>query len=210
MKKDFTMLKDKIAFQAFSNVGYCTREQLISNINGMSNKRIDNYVKAGYIKCEVCNKRNENITSYKLTQEGKNYINKNFGITHNYVAQNPHHDKALADKYFSLTEKERATWKNETVLKNELKDFLKELEYNKQVYQYENKQTHEIERYTVEELLQRYEDREYSVCDCSYISESGVQIVYEVETNNYHKAEIKAKLEYCNIINCDYTNTRIK
>ena len=210
MKKDFTMLKDKECFTALSNVGFCTREQLINNIKGMSNKRIDNYLKAGYIKKEICNKRNENIISYKLTKEGKNYINKTFGIKHNYVPQNPHHDKALADKYFSLSNSERASWKNETVLKNEMKDLFKELSYTKGVYEYENKQTGEIEKYTGDELLQRYQEGEFSVVDCSYTSDSGVQVVYEVETNQYGKAEINAKLEYCNIINAEYSSVRIK
>lgn len=210
MKKDFTMLKDKESFQAFSNVGYCTREQLIGNIKGMSNKRIDNYLKAGYIKEEICNKRNENIVSYKLTKEGKQYINKTFGIKHNYVPQNPHHDRELANKYFELTQKERDSFKNETVLKNELKDYISELKYNKGYYEYENKDTGEIERYTGYELEERYQDGEISVVDCVYTNEEGVQVVYEVETNQYHGQEIKAKIEFCNIIHCEYVSKRIK
>lgn len=208
MKKDFTMLKDKIAFTAFSNCGHCTREQLLNNIKGMSNKRIDGYIKAGYIAKSICNKKNENIIAYKLTDSGRNYIKNAHQITHNYVPQNPYHDKALSEKYFSLSDSERASWKNETVLKNELKDFLEENRYN--IFVFKSAYSEEEERYSGDELQQRYDEGEISVVDCSYTSDEGIIVSYEIETNHYHQAEIKAKIEYCSITNTEYTSTRLK
>lgn len=210
MKKEFTMLKDKESFQALSNVGYCTREQLIENIKGMSNKRIDNYLKAGLIKEEICNRRNENIISYKLTKEGKQYINKNFGIKHNYVPQNPHHDRALANKYFSLTPNERASWKNETILKNEFKDLIRELKDSQSNYTYTNQETGETKKYTYDELESHYQNGDISVVDCIYTTEEGIQVVYEVVTNQYRSADIEAKIEYCSITHCQYVSEKIK
>lgn len=187
-------IKDERSFRALSNCGHCTREQLLS-INGMSDKRINNYVKDGLISKQISNKGNNTIEAYKLTDKGRKFINRQFGINHNYVPQNPHHDKALADKYFSLSEKEQASWKNETVLKNEFKE---------QIEQYKN-----TDYDTYKYLIENFQNGNISCVDCYYISELGQEIVYEVETNYYGQAEINAKISFCQIMKLEYNSIRV-
>ncbi|HBH3439847.1 hypothetical protein PR262_08485 [Clostridioides difficile] len=168
--------RDRLALTSLSKCGHCSTEQLKTFI---ADKRITNYLRDELVTREVLNKNNgEQIEGYKLTAKGRDFIEKEWGIRNNYIAQSINHDIGIANKYFSLTEEERASWKTETELKLEFHERLNDLRVN------------DYEKY--KEVNKMIEDRLISVTDCSYIKE-GVEIYFEIITNSYGQAEIQAK-----------------
>lgn len=196
-------LKDVRSFRTLSNCGHCSRDQLLS-IKGMSDKRINNYIKDGIIKKDINYDKNtkSNIEAYKLTDYGRTFINKNFGISHHYVPQSINHDLEITNKYLSLTEKEQSTFKNETVLKNEFYQLIEQ--YRNEPYI--DKDGTEL---YYDDLWNRYHNGDFSCVDCCYTSESGQVVTYEVETNSYREQQIVAKIEFCNFMNMEYNSTRV-
>ena len=196
-------LKDEKSFKTLSNCGHATKDQLLS-IKGMSEKRIDNYVKDGLIKKDINfnKKTNSNIEAYRLTDYGRNFINKNFNINHNYVPQSIEHDLAITNKYLSLTEKEQDSFKNETVLKNEFYQTIEQ-------YRDEPYKTQNGELLYYNDLWERYHNGSFSSVDCCYTSESGQIITYEVETDSYREQHIVAKIEFCNFMKMEYNSINI-
>lgn len=200
--KRFT-LKDERAFEAFSNCGYVTKGQLIDNIPQMSNKRIDNYVKMGLIEKEVITRKDiGEIEGYKLTRHGIYFINDYLGIEKNYVPQNPYHDYYLSEKYFEISKPyyeaetvihSKEYWKNETILKAELKDMVED------DYRYKT----------------QYDNGEISCTDGSYITYENYingtmeYETIEIETNYYGDREISAKTAFCQIMEIQYNSVRV-
>lgn len=177
------MYRDQKALMSISKCGHVSHNQLQ---NFIADSRIKNYCRDGLVTKEVFNKTNgEQMVGYKLTSDGKRFIEKNYGFNEHQVAQSLIHDLGISDKYFSLTEKEQSTWQTETQLRDQLQEQINEL------------RNLEVDRYN--ELIEMMERREISVPDCSYTI-GGVTITYEVVTNSYGRAELQAKEEYANVM----------
>lgn len=184
--------RDQKAFMSVDRCGHVTHEQLK---NFVKDSRIKNYVRDGYMTREVFTKPNGTVMEgYKLTRRGREFVEKNYGFRDHQHSQSLNHDLGIANKYFSLNEEQRETWRTETQLRNDFEDILNEL-YKTDYSRYE-------------ELREQLENREISIPDCSYQSEQGIEIAFEVITNNYGVEEIQAKERYVEITKMNYETER--
>lgn len=178
------MFRDQKALISISRCGHVSHSQLK---NYIADSRIKNYCRDGLVIKEVFNKTNgEQLVGYKLTNQGCQFVEKNYGFKEHQIAQSLNHDLGISNKYFSLTEQEQSSWQTETQLRNKLQDEIDRLRNS------------EVDRW--HELTEMMERREISVPDCSYTT-GGVVIAYEVVTNSYGRAELQAKEEYSNFMN---------
>lgn len=185
--------RDEKALMSISRCGHVSHNQLK---NYIADSRIKNYCRDNLVTKEVFNKSNgEQLVGYKLTAEGRSFVEKNYGFKEHQVAQSLNHDLGISNKYFSLAEQEQSSWKTETELRNQLEEEINKL------------REQDYERF--KELEEQLEKREISVADCSYTTESGVEIVYEVVTNSYGQAEIQAKENYATVMNKEIEYERV-
>lgn len=170
--------RDRLALTSISRCGHVKEAQLK---NFIADKRISNYIKDNLITKEVFNKNNgEQLVAYKLTKQGKQLLEREWGVKNHYNAQSVNHDLGISNKYFSLSEKERETWKTETELRQELEEKLQEIK------------TIDYERY--QEINRMLEEKLISTPDGAYIDkETGIETYFEVITNSYGQTEIEAK-----------------
>ena len=117
---------------------------------------------------------------YRLTSKGRDFCRRELSICRQYSAQNPAHDLALADRYFSLSETERETWRTESQSRDAVKEYIQQL-----------REQGEEER--SRELWERLEDGRLSMPDAVYTRSDGVSVAFEVVTNNYGREELEAK-----------------
>ncbi|WP_283706326.1 hypothetical protein [Clostridium perfringens] len=186
------MMRDKNALLSISKCGHVSHNELKKFI---ADSRIKNYVRDGLVEKEVFNKSNgEQLIGYKLTGEGRKFVEKNYGFDKHQIAQSLTHDLGISNKYFSLTEQEQSTWQTETQLRYQLQEEVDRL------------RNFEVDRWR--ELTEMMERREISVADCSYV-QGGVTIAYEVVTNSYGRAELQAKEEYGNFMNTSIEYGRV-
>lgn len=185
--------RDKDVFHAFNKVGNLNSQHL--NKLGLSNSRIKNYCREGYLKKVEYNIKGskENGIAYKLTDKGKEIGTSRFGLT--LYAQNTsvRHNMDLADKYIKLTENERNSVLNEREVREMVQAKIVNLE-----------QVQERDRY--QEML---EQGKMSMPDIVYVSEQGTMIAYETITNNYGENEIQAKVETCEFLKIEYQFNKI-
>lgn len=183
------MNRDRLAMTAVSRCGFCTKQHLNNHIK---DSRIQSYERAGWLKKEtIVSNQNIKTTAYKLTGEGKKVLEKNFGVKHHYKEQSVSHDLKIADKYFSLSDKERETWKTETEIRHLFNEKIEEIKQN------------EYNRY--EEILADMKEGLYSMPDCSFTLETGVEIYFEVITSSYGQVELEAKERAIEILKEDNT-----
>lgn len=186
--------RDRLAFTALSRVGHVTREHL--KMCGLADSRIKNYLKDGLIEKVAYRDGNEAGECYKLTRLGREIAEKHWSIRDHYHAQTPKHDLALANKYFSLPEPLRDTWRTETQIRDMFQEKLSQLREQGE-----------------EQLSKMYEDMLnkslISMPDAVYTNEQGVQVAYEVITNSYGQAELQAKEAFVAIMKTDYETMRI-
>ena len=178
------MDRDRQAFTALSKTGHCSKDQLNTFIK---DGRIKNMVKDGYLqKVTFSPKTGDKMEAYKLTAKGRDLCTREWGVRGHYIAQSLPHDLALANKYFSLTEAQRDTWKTESQLRAELENKLEQyrIGQDNRYYQYQ----------------EQLQEHKISVPDCTYVTSTGTEIAYEVITNSYGQAEIQAKIEYVQIM----------
>lgn len=186
------MFRDQKALMSISRCGHVGHEQLK---NYIADSRIKNYVRDGLVEKEVFNKSNgEQLVGYKLTSDGRRFVEKNYGFDKHQVAQSLSHDLGISDKYFSLTEQEQSSWRTETELRDQLQEHI------------DNLRNSEVDRW--HELTEMMEKREISVPDCSYV-QGGVTTTYEVVTNSYGRVELQAKEEYGNVMNISIEYGRV-
>lgn len=186
--------RDRLALQSISKCGHVSHDQLKTFV---ADTRIRNYARDGLVQ-KVAFKMNngKNGECYKLSKEGKELVEKQWGIKDHYHAQSPAHDLGLANKYFSLTEGQRDTWQTETQLRDQFTEKLQELR--------DQGEAENAEMY-LNMLSQGY----ISMPDASFSSEQGIEISFEVVTNNYGDTELQAKEAYVQIMNTQYETTRV-
>lgn len=186
--------RDRLALTSISKCGYCTKEQLKIFI---ADKRLTNYERDSLVSKEVFNKNDgEQLVAYRLTNNGRRLIEKQWGVKNHYIAQSITHDLGISSKYFSLNEEQRETWKTETEIRQEFEQRLEELRYS------------DYERYG--EVNKMLEDKLISVPDCAYRLEidRGIETYFEVITNAYGQAEIEAKERFVEIMNIKAYETK--
>lgn len=177
--------RDRLALTSISKCGH-VREYELKNF--IADKRINNYVKDNLVTREVFNKNNgEQLVAYKLTKEGKKLLEREWGVKNHYNAQSINHDLGISNKYFSLTEEQRETWRTETELRQELEEKLQEMKISNYA------------RY--EEINKMLEEKLISTPDCSYEIETGIEEIFEVITNSYSELDIQCKLNFIEIMN---------
>jgi DNA-binding HxlR family transcriptional regulator len=186
--------RDKMAFNALSKVGHATPSQLKSC--GVADSRIKNYVRDGLVEKVAYKSGKDTGEAYKLTKAGREMASNNWGIKNHYHAQSVKHDLDIANKFFSLSDSQRDTWKTETELRDRFEERIQE-----------------IRDQGDEDTAKMYEDMLnqglISMPDASYETEDGVEICYEVITNNYGEAELQAKEAYVQIVKCEYETSRV-
>lgn len=186
--------RDKSAFNAMSKCGHVSKDQLKEC--GLADARINNYVRDGLAEKVVYKEGKEMKEAYKLTESGRELATKNWGTRDHYQAQSPKHDLALAEKYFSLTAEQKETFLSETQVRNL---FMEKLENLRQEGQ--EKLSREYEEMLNKGLI--------SMPDGIYTGGSGVQVSFEVITNNYGQAELQAKEAFVEIMQTQYETTRV-
>lgn len=178
--------RDRLALTSISKCGH-VRESELKNF--IADKRINNYLKDNLVTREVFNKNNgEQLVAYKLTKDGKKLLERQWGVKSHYNAQSINHDLGISNKYFSLSEDRRETWKTETELRQEFEEKLQEIKII------------DYERY--KEINKMLEEKLISTPDGAYVDrETGIETYFEVITNSYGEEEIQAKERFVEIMN---------
>lgn len=186
--------RDRLALSSISRTGH-VRESELKNF--IADKRISNYVKDNLVTKEVFNKNNgEQLVAYKLTKEGKLLLEREWGVKNHYNAQSINHDLGISNKYFSLPDEKRESWKTETELRQEFEEKLQEIK------------SVDFDRY--EEINKMLEEKLISTPDGAYISETGIETYFEVITNSYGQTDIEAKERFVEIMNIkSYETARV-
>lgn len=191
------MATDFKVFDAWSKVGFLTKDHIKDC--GVADRRLNNYQRQGLVeKVQYRNPHNKQLEyCYKLTSAGKDFYTLRHEQEHHYYqAQSPQHDLAMADKYFSLSDHERSTWRTETEVRNEFKQHIESL-----------RDQGNFER--AKQLEDMYAAKQISVVDAVYETEQGVQVAYEVVTNSYGHQELQAKQEFVEVMKLKYEPQRI-
>ncbi|MFN7251529.1 MAG: hypothetical protein ACK4M9_12145 [Anaerobacillus sp.] len=190
-------MRDKLAFTAMSKAGIVSAENLKHHCN-LAESRIKNYVRDGYAEKILFKDGKEFKEAYTLTSKGRELAERQWNLREHYHAQtrSPYHDLALSDKYFSLSEQVRETWKTETQVRIEFMDKLEEL----------RQQGH---RDQANEYFDMMKQGLISMPDNVYTTETGVEMAYEVITDNYGRQEMLAKEIAVSIMEYGYETVRI-
>lgn len=185
--------RDKDAFTSMSKVGHITQQQMKSC--NVTESRIKNYIRDGLVE-RVAYKTNKTTDyAYKLTRQGRELAERNWGVNNHYHAQSINHDLSIANKYFSLSEEQRQTWKTETELRDKFEEKLQDLK-------------DQGEEETARLYGEMLEKGLISMPDASYVSEDGIEVSYEVITSSYGRQELQAKETYVEIMKCKYEAVR--
>lgn len=177
--------KDEKFFQALRCTGYLdhSRARQFLSENRLKNMGFEKIIE----KCSYLNPRTKKEEEvYRFTDKGKSFCQQEYGLRNFYRSSSPEHDLKVADKYLSLSEQERQTWKTEGDNRDRWKEYMTELKEENIV--------------KWDELEQKYKNHEISMPDCSYTS-GGIEICYEVKTNNYGIEEIEAKQIFADEMN---------
>lgn len=183
--------RDTRALGALARCGYVTEDQLKQA--GLRDKRISSYEKDGLVERSIYSQpgsREEDQPVYRLTAVGRDLCRRELCMTHLYSAQNPGHDLAIADRYFSLTPDERSTWKTEAECRDIFAEHIRQL-----------RDQGEEER--AEELWNKLQDGLLSMPDAIYQPQGGPEICFEVVTNGYGQEEIQAKEDTAQALGLD-------
>ncbi|WP_201317673.1 hypothetical protein [Paenibacillus sp. EPM92] len=186
--------RDRLAFTALAKCGHVSHEHLRSC--GLVDKRIQNMVRDRHFE-KVVYKQNGKIKEcYQLTKLGRQTASRLWQLERVYYAQSPAHDVALADKYFSLPENLRDSWKSENEVRGQFQEQLRMM----------HEQDQEMQAKLYEDMLIR---GLISMPDCVYTNENGLEIAFEIITGNYSEEELRAKEALVEIMQYQYETTRI-
>lgn len=185
-------LRDKLALTALSKCGYLNKEHF-KECN-ITDGRLNNYIKDGLVQKVTAETPGD--YAYKLTSLGREIATQQYGINRFYQAQSPSHDLALGNKYFSMSEAERATWKTEVECRDAFHEKLQELR-------------DQGEETVADMYLDMLNKGLISMPDCIYSNDQGSEISFEVITNNYGQAELMAKEAFVQVMGTEYETTRV-
>lgn len=201
------MLKDKQALHAIWTSGHVTEKDL-QNVWG--NARAKTYLDKGIIQsCGYSDEKGKRI--FALTKEGEQFCKKEEGLRFSGTPQDHartklRHNLSISKKYMSLNDVQKWTCRTEGDLKTEMRGLKKEMERDISVAQRNFERASGHERDQAEEELYRLkgrlDDLEYALtnkeisCPDLVYTDNGVEICYEVVTQNYTETEISAKLNF--------------
>lgn len=179
------MKSDEKMLHAFRSVGYLTREMLKEHLR-VADRRIENFCRDHYLeKCSFIDSRTQQtIDVYRLSKKGQELCREQLRLD-SFYSSKVFHDLALAEKYFSLSESERVSWKTESELRQHFREQSEEL--NKLREEGRDQEAEELENCIWEKV---------SAIDASYVNDEGIEQGIEVITNNYGEAEVTAKSEF--------------
>ncbi|MCC0566253.1 hypothetical protein HN020_03210 [Brevibacillus borstelensis] len=186
--------RDRLAFTAMFKVGHVTREHLYQC--GLADSRIKNLLRDGHIEKIAYKHLGKTEECYKLTKSGRGTATRLWGLEQAYKAQSPAHDLSLANKYFSLSEEIRNSWKTEAQVRDEFIERINAM----------RDEGKEVEAKLYEDMLNK---RMISMPDCVYVDEKGNEIAYEVVTDSYGMEEMRAKEALVEIMNYKYEAVRV-
>lgn len=172
--------KDQVFLKSLRDVGYLSQRHIKEEIT-LADKRLLNYMRDGYIeKCGYINRQTkESEFVYRLTSKGRTLAETQLNYRDFYKSSSARHDLALADKYFSLSEADRATWRTETEMRKQFKQRIEQLHQRGQ----------HARAFTLDEALKK---REISIPDGAYVRDGQIYTV-EIVTAAYGTAELAAK-----------------
>ena len=148
----------------------------------MRDKRISSYEKDGLVARSVYSQpgdRGADRAVYCLTTAGRDLCRRELCMTHLYSAQNPGHDLAIADRYFSLTPEERDTWKTESECRDLFTEHIRQLrDQGEEERARESRRGSLVSAGTVESAI-------YDLPD-------GARVIYAVNTDWYSDSRTQA------------------
>lgn len=158
---------DKDMLRALARAGVCTDRHLFSfgNGKGITKNRMQSHIVSGFVqKQKYFDKKSRAYQDcYFLTKKGVNLVKQQLDINYIYHSNSRVHDIALMDKYISLDRNEQNSWLTESYLGSCV---------------------------DVAEIKAGH----LSPTDGVYISSDTHKLVtFDIVTDNYGKAEIKAK-----------------
>ena len=208
--------RDRLIFEALAKGGVVSKEDVYSVI---SKTRASHWEHDRYFKDVSYNTNgNKRYEGFALTNEGRKYAEKQFGISSctRIKSSSVVHDMAVGSKIMSLEEDKRGLSRTEEQLWDK---FYEEMRHRKeQIDELDEKRLdqslslQEREQYgkewleadkeysRIEEMLK---NGELSAPDISYVNEAGEEVCYEVLTANYGQEEINAKIEFAKVLNME-------
>lgn len=190
---------DKDILQGLYRVGGLSKEH-IKEI-GMTDTRLKQHIKQGYVErgAEYVSRRPKaSHTIYRLTDKGKRQCREICEVGSSYKSAAVKHDLALADKYVELHREGLARkWLTEQDWRNKLEEKIDRLrrEGNPQ----------EADR-----IQEAWKNKEISVPDGGYVSESGELVAVEVITKSYSAENIESKHQFVQVMNVQYDEINVK
>ncbi|WDM21285.1 hypothetical protein [Paenibacillus polymyxa] len=186
--------RDRLAFTAMHRVGHVSSDHLRSC--GLVDRRIQNLVRDGLVEKVTYKEKGKNKDCYKLTKSGRETAARLWGLNFAYHAQSPIHDLAIAEKYFSLSEELRESWKTETQIRKEFEDCISNM----------RKDGNDLEAKLYQDMLN---EKLVSMPDGLYSNTEGIEVVVEIITNSYGVEEMRSKETFVSIIGCQYETIRV-
>ncbi|WP_252225802.1 hypothetical protein [Clostridium sp. ZBS2] len=170
---------DRRALTALAKTSIATEQHLQTMIN---KNRIYSYIKEGILKKDMYYNPvpTKSIQAYRLTQHGQKIATYYFNLKDFQHAESIIHDIIIANKYFSLSQKEQKTWISETTIKKILQE--KEDEFE--------------------------EGKEYGAVDGVYKDLNGNWIGFEGTTSSYRNKDITKKKNTSRLLNLKYEEGR--
>ncbi|WP_405157922.1 hypothetical protein [Paenibacillus sp. FSL H8-0283] len=186
--------RDRLAFSAMHRVGHVSSDHL--QLCGLADRRIQNLVRDGLMEKVAYKQKGKSEECYKLTKSGRETAARLWGLSYAYHAQSPIHDLAIADKYFSLSEESRESWKTETLVRKEFEDQISDM----------RKEGNEAEAKLYQDMIK---EKLISMPDGLYINSVGIEVGIEIITNSYGIEEMRSKETFVSMIGCQYETIRV-
>lgn len=180
--------RDKEFFSNIRNTGVVTPQNYKNA--GVSSSRIKTYAKAGLI--EKTPKENRGAFGYKLTSEGKDFMERTWGMerAENYSFQSLNHDRKLEEEYYKI-DHSQYEWKTESQARD--------------MFQQKIDEIREQDPNRADEIQRLWDNKEISMPDAMIINRTtGVVTAIEVVTNSYGQQELQAKETFVEIMEVEY------
>lgn len=175
--------RDVKVFKALAACGHASYDQLREFVR---DKRLRTYEKAGLVGRIPLNRPGNGSgdrTCYRLTTAGREFCRHELHFSGMYKTQSVAHYMGIADRYFSLSPAERATWKTESQVQTL---------YERRIEELRDQGEEEL----AQSLWNLLEQGEVSPPDAVYTTEAGELVVLEIVTNNYGEAELQEKTAF--------------
>lgn len=182
--------RDLKALGALARCGHASHNQLGEYVR---DKRLTTYQRAGLVARVSFNRPGDGSKDracYRLTAAGREFCHHELHISGMYQPQSVAHDMGIADRYFSLSQPERDSWRTES----QARDM-----YLQRIVQLRDQGQEEL----AQSLLDKLQTGEVSPPDAVYTALNGEQVVLEIVTNNYGEAEIEQKVEFAEALDLE-------